>query len=94
MASDFVIARAMGGEPIKRVVIESGERVIYIAAPDKLAAVETGESEPVGFPKEDVFYYETNTYNTLRAQWDSNGKTDSAVWIGLRRYNAAPKSKN
>jgi hypothetical protein len=46
----LVLAMASGGKPIKRIMMGIGERVFYLANPDLIAAVEAGESDPVGFP--------------------------------------------
>jgi hypothetical protein len=62
------------------LVIECGERVIYLANPDKVAAVQAGYSFPVGFPTEDVFDFDPELYDRLRSQWDRDGRTDPQLW--------------
>mgnify|MGYP006278546747 CR=1 FL=1 len=87
MISDVVVARALGGEPLKRVAVGKGERVIYIANPDRLEAIGRGDSEPVGFPKADIVVYDPMVYEALHTQWSINEKTDPALWMKLRRYD-------
>ncbi len=45
-----VLARASGGKPIMRIVMGVGERVVYLANPERIDAVTAGQSDPVGFP--------------------------------------------
>lgn len=47
-----VIARADRGEPLERIAMETGRRVVYLANPARIAAVEVGDGHPIGFPIE------------------------------------------
>jgi hypothetical protein len=82
----IVIARAWGGEPIRRVALEQGKDVVYLANPDRIEAIRAGESAPVGFPREDVFEFDEGVFSTLVDQWASQRATDPAIWAKLRRY--------
>jgi len=70
-----VIARAYGGQPLRRMALKSGKNCVYLANPDNLASVESGDSFPVGFPREDVFLFDSIAYEILRVQWDKGQRT-------------------
>lgn len=86
MKTTAVIARAYQGQPLHRVAIEESERLIYITIPERVPAVEAGDWYPTGFPKEDIFVYNSDTYEILRSQWEKCGRTDPNVWRTLSRY--------
>jgi hypothetical protein len=86
------LVRAYGGEPLCRVVVGETERVVYIANPDKLPAVEAGDSSPVGFPHEDVFEFDAALYERLRDQWDQERHTDDALWKEAANLYGLPAS--
>ena len=81
-----VLAMASGGEPLRRMLVEVGDRVFYLANPARIAAVETGETDPVGFPQEDVFEFDEGVFAALAEQWARQRATDPATWQKLRRY--------
>jgi hypothetical protein len=93
MQMQKVLVRAFGGEPLDRVVVEHGERVIFLAHPGRIAAVQAGDSYPVGFPREDVFVFDAALYERLKYQWDSQGLTESALWAEATCYGAVPASR-
>jgi hypothetical protein len=51
-----VICRDWVGMALDRIAVGAGERVIYISNSADGTEISTG-TEPVGFPKEDVFEY-------------------------------------
>ncbi len=83
-----VIVRAFEGEPLQRVVVSIGERLVYVASPELIPSVTAGNSEPVGFPKEDVFEFEREVFDTLRAAWAMGHRQPGSpeLWGRLRRY--------
>ena len=81
-----IIARAFQGEPLHRVAVDQENRLVYITTPDRVSAVEAGEWEPTGFPKEDIFLFDAVAYELLRSQWTKAGRTDTQVWRDLSRY--------
>jgi hypothetical protein len=89
MTRRTVLARAYGGEPLQRALVELGATVAYLANPTRLAAVEAGESYPVGFPNEDVFDFDEDLYARLRGQWERDGKTDQSLWSQARPFRQA-----
>ncbi len=88
MGRRTVLARACGGEPLERALVEQGATVAYLANPARLAAVEAGESYPIGFPTEDVFDFDGELYARLREQWERDGRTDQALWSQARPFRS------
>jgi hypothetical protein len=84
--AQVVLAMASGGKPLKRIFVEDGERVFYLANPERIAAVAAGESEPVGYPHEDVFEFDEGVFAALAEQWARQRATDPATWQKLKRY--------
>jgi hypothetical protein len=87
MAYIDVLARAYRSEPLRRIAIEAGDRVVYLANPEYLMEVEAGESDPVGYPREDVFEFDADLYMQLREQWEREGRTDDTLWRSARLYS-------
>jgi hypothetical protein len=81
-----VLAMASGGRPLRRMLVEIGDRVFYLANPERIGAVEAGETDPVGFPQEDVFEFDEDVFAALADQWARQRATDPATWAQLRRY--------
>jgi hypothetical protein len=86
---DLVVAMASGGKPIKRILMGIGERVFYLANPDRIASVQAGETDPVGFPQEDVFDFDEAVFADLSEQWARKRATEPATWHRLKSYSAA-----
>jgi hypothetical protein len=82
----LVLAKASRGEPIKRILIDVGERVFYLANPERIDAVRCGESNAVGFPMEDVYEFDEGVFSTLVEQWARQRETDPAIWRKLKPY--------
>lgn len=86
MDGRFVIARAFGGKPIKRVLVDTSPAIAYLANPAFLDRVETGESSVVGFPLEDVYQYDPQCFSEMVDLWKRGNK--ELPWNKLRRLNA------
>jgi hypothetical protein len=65
-----------------------GDRVFYLANPARIDAVKAGETDPVGFPQEDVFEFDERVFATRTDQWERQRATGPATWRKLRRYSA------
>jgi hypothetical protein len=87
--ADLVVAMASGGKPLKRILMGIGDRVFYLANPERIAAIEAGSTEPIGFPQEDVFELDEDVFAILAEQWARQRATDPETWGRLRRYSAA-----
>jgi hypothetical protein len=89
MQRDVVIARAFGGEPLKRVAVGETRGSIYIANPLAIKAVEEGRSNAIGFPAEDVYVFDESIFCALEMEWRESNRTSVALWAKLRQYGPA-----
>ena len=83
MEPTIVIARAWGGEPVRRTAVEYDGGAVYIVNPDQLDAWKAGETRPAGFPAEDVFEFNEAVFGALNEQWMRHRATDPATWQQL-----------
>lgn len=90
MNRPLVIARSWAGEPLRRVAIGVRNGLVYIVNPEHIEAVESGDSSAVGFPAEDVFVFQEETYTVLAECWRHDQTTERESWAALERY--APNS--
>jgi hypothetical protein len=75
-----VLARAFKGEPLVRVIIYSQGSMAYLARPESVDAVKSGDSIPIGFPLSDIYQFNTDTYDVLRTEWDQSGGVSRETW--------------
>lgn len=62
MHGETVVVRSFGGVPLVRKVWELGEDVVYLVTEDNFNLLTKGDLRaigPIGFPKEDVFIFDT-----------------------------------
>jgi hypothetical protein len=90
MSKPMVLARASQGEPLVRTVISEGESVIYLANPNRVAEVLAGQTDPIGFPREDVFSYDAGMEERLLNAWQSGAPVDD-LWRDAEPYRAISK---
>jgi len=76
LKSDIVMARDVELRPLLRVLCGRAKRVAYLANPASLDRIESGESEPVGFPWEDVFDYDPELFDRI--------ERNPALWASAR----------
>ncbi|WP_426954731.1 hypothetical protein [Muricoccus radiodurans] len=84
--ADKVMVRAYRGEPVEMMVCDVEKNSVYAARPERLRAVATGESRPVGFPGEDVFCFDAALFSRLREEWRAAGQTNDGAWEPARPY--------
>lgn len=84
MDGRLAIVRDFEGKPLRRVVVNIGERLVYVANPELLERVRSGESSPVGFPPEDVYVYDDITFSKLTLEWGATGS--ATQWNALRIF--------
>lgn len=79
MRGEQVIVRSYGGVPLVRRVWEEDEFGIYITNDEELPLLLGGKNArwPVGFPREDVFKYDTKMAASMdrlykEGKWDWN----------------------
>lgn len=66
----LVIAKAYGGEPLRRIATGHQRGLTYVVNPH---VVENSDVEPlsgVGFPDSAVFRFDDNLYGEMRTAWD------------------------
>jgi hypothetical protein len=51
----LAIARAFGEEPLERAVVDVGDKLVYLANPDLLSLVNSGESSQSGSPRRHIY---------------------------------------
>jgi hypothetical protein len=68
-----VLVRAHSGEPVEMIVINEDARLIFVANPSSLDRIKSGDTWPVGVPPEDVFCFNSISYESLRKQWLASG---------------------
>jgi hypothetical protein len=90
MSYPVVLARASRGEPLTRIAVGSGKKLIYLVNPTRLDALEAGNTSPVGFPREDVFQFDEDLARRLGDQWKRKGRTTDLLWQEalLLRFNS------
>jgi hypothetical protein len=57
--------------------------VVFVANPLRLDAVARGETDPIGFPVEDVFEFEEDKFTVLANQWADHRWTNPQIWESL-----------
>jgi hypothetical protein len=67
----------------------ASRRLVYLANPARLSAVAAGETDPVGFPVEDVFRYDAATAARLLQGWAANGNLDQNLWTELEPFGSS-----
>jgi hypothetical protein len=91
MDGRFVVARAAGGEPLKRVAVEARGVTVYLANPDLLDRIETGESVAVGFLLEDVYTFDSIVFSEMVALWDEGMR--KLPWNRLKGFSPHSDSR-
>lgn len=82
----LVLARAYRGQPLQRVAVRWDHNYVFLSNPDSVWAIEAGEAYPIGFPSEDVYIYESTTYDELLALWNKFGMTAESDWSGAKPF--------
>ncbi len=65
-----VITRAYGDVPLDREVIGQANGLVYVANPSTVVSTETGERVGVGFPRQYVFRFEPQLFDSLNEAWE------------------------
>lgn len=83
MKIGLVLARAYMGEPTKAVEVERRPGVVFLSHPDMVSKVKANQVEPVGFPEEDIFEFDSDLYELLTSEWDA-GQRPPTSWAAAR----------
>ena len=78
MDRPLVIARGLRGQPLKLVAVSASKGLVYLANPALLKAIESGDSEPIGFPQADVFAFSARDFDVLIGEWEEKGEVPYA----------------
>lgn len=88
MDHPIVIARAYRGEPLEREFISQSNGLVYVKSPGRMNGLEAAESLAVGFPAEDIFYFDDQVFGALAHEWQECATTSKETWRRLKRYKA------
>lgn len=83
---ELLIVRDFLGRPLKRSFCGAANGLVYVANPDLVEAVNSGESHPVGFPSDDAYLFENEAYSMLTKEWMLHGRIAEENWGRLRNY--------
>lgn len=84
--SEQVMVRADQGKPLRQVALMAANGLIYVSRNESPEAVELGEINAVGFPKEDVYVFDMTLFKRLEAEWRSEDATRPKTWSAASRY--------
>jgi hypothetical protein len=83
MLQKLVIVKALGGKPLKRVLLHASETLAVVADPALLAEIETGIHRAVSFPRETVYDFDDRVFHALLLQWHEDKATKAETWEKL-----------
>lgn len=86
MLQQFVTVQAMGGKPLKRVLMTTSEKGVHVADPGLLDEIKSGIHAPIAVLPETVFNFDEPTFNDLLSQWHSEKRTSPKTWARLGRF--------
>lgn len=86
MRQKFVIVQALGGKPLKRVVMASAKKEVIVADPGLLEEIGSGLHQPVAAPLETVFDFDEVVFDELSQQWRSAKETNAETWARLEQF--------
>lgn len=86
MSEHRVICRAFGGEPLLRYPEKVANGLVYVTNPDRPIRSEDPYFSPVGFPIEDVFCFDINDMERLRAKYQQTQSTDWSDWTNMVEF--------
>lgn len=71
----IVIVRSFGGKPARLVEIERDSRLVYVASERSLDRIASGDSSPVGVPREDVYRYTAESFEAVQTLWSGGANS-------------------
>lgn len=86
MLPKYVIVQALGGKPLKRVVMTSAAKGVLVVDPGLLGEIESGVSQAATAPWDRVFNFDERIFDDLLAQWRSAQQTSVATWAKLGHF--------
>lgn len=67
----YVIAKAYGGEPLRRIATGHAHGLTYVVNPEAVENAEVAPLSGVGFPDAAVFAFDESLFVQLRVAWES-----------------------
>ncbi len=86
MLQKYVIVQALGGKPLKRVVMTSAPKGVLVADPGLLDEIGSGIHQPITAPLESVFNFDELIFDELQLQWRASQQTSAATWAKLGNF--------
>lgn len=86
MLQKFVIVQALGGKPLKRVVMTSAAKGVIVADPGLLDEIGSGLHQPVTAPLATVYDFDERIFGELLLQWRSAKETNAETWAKLGQF--------
>jgi hypothetical protein len=86
MLQQFVTVQAMGGKPLKRILMTTSNQGVHVADPGLLAAIKSGIYAPIAVRPEHVFNFDEPIFHDLMSQWQSKKRTSATTWAKLGRF--------
>lgn len=88
MLQQFVTVQALGGKPLKRVLMTTSEKGVHVADPGLLDEIKSGIHAPIAVLPETVFNFDEPIFNDLLSQWHSEKRTSAKTWARLGQFQA------
>lgn len=88
MQQQLVIVQALGGKPLKRVLMTTSEKGVHVADPGLLEEIKTGIHAPVAVLPEQVFNFDELIFDELLVQWRSLKQTNAETWAKLGNFQS------
>lgn len=85
---DNVLVRASRGKPLHRVAVSAANGLIYVARKESLETKKGSEFNPIGFPEQDIFVFDSDLFQRLEAEWLDKGETAPQSWLTAVRPDA------
>ena len=79
--TEVVLVRAYGGEALKRGVVHRACGLIYVACLESLYRVARGETHGIGIPKSDIFRFNSDIYEMLVSE--KNSEIRNQIWASV-----------
>lgn len=76
----IALVRAYGGQPLKRVVVEAADDVLFIANQQYLDLIQSGHSKPIGCERRDCFAWNPVEFERLTKIYASEHCTTDDAW--------------
>jgi hypothetical protein len=80
------MVRALGLQPLERIVWEVVGDKVFICNPQSLEACKRREAFALGFPREDVFVFDERLFRRLNGAYNRKDKHLRGIWTEAKSY--------